>query len=97
LNHALALNPNLAEAWEHRGVVWFARQDFTQAITDFNKALKLNPRLADAHCSRGVTWLAQGKLKEAEADFDRCRVLGGMPQPAADRLLQEMRRRLKFK
>lgn len=81
----------MAEAWVHRGVVWFAKQDLTRAIADYDQALKLNPRLAGAYCGRGVTWLAQSKPAEAEADFARCRSLGGSPKPDAEMLLREMK------
>ena len=50
-------------------MVWFAKQDFTRAIADYDQALKLVSRLAGVYCSRGVTWLAQGKPAEAEADL----------------------------
>jgi tetratricopeptide (TPR) repeat protein len=45
LNQALALNPKLADAWYHRGVGCFVKQDFAQALADFDEALRLNPRL----------------------------------------------------
>jgi Tfp pilus assembly protein PilF len=93
LNHALALDSKLAEAWSHRGVVWFAKRDFTRAIADYDQALKLAPGLAGVYCSRGVTWLAQGKPAEAEADFGRCRALGGLLKPEAEAFLQEMKGR----
>jgi len=74
-------------------VAWFAKQDYTRAITDFNQALRLNPRLADAYCSRGVTRVAQGKLEEAEADVARCRELGGDLRSKAAALLRELKER----
>lgn len=93
VNHALALDPRLAEAWGYRGAVWFAKRDFTRAIADFDEALKLDPRLADVYGSRGVALLMQGKVKEAEADFARCRALGGTLKPETAALLQEMKRK----
>jgi hypothetical protein len=38
--------------------------------------------------------LLQGRLAEAEADFARCRELGGMVQPEAEKLLREVKERL---
>src|SRR5262249_21285136 len=93
LNRALTLNPKLAEAWNHRGIVWFAKQDFTRAAADYDQALKFNPRLADAYVNRGLARLMQGRLSEAEADFARCSELGGKIKPEAERLLREARER----
>lgn len=92
LNRALALNPNLAEAWSDRGVARLALQDFAQAVADFEQALKLNPRLAEAYGNRGLARLMQDKLADAEADFARCRALGRSLKPEAERLLREVRR-----
>jgi tetratricopeptide (TPR) repeat protein len=83
----------LAEAWAHRGGVWFAKRDLAQAIADYDQALKLNPDLADAYCSRGVTRLAQSNPAKAKADFAQCRALGGALKPEAEELLREMKMR----
>lgn len=74
-------------------MAWFAKQDYTRAITDFNQALSLNPRQADTYCGRGVARLAQGKLDEAEADVARCRELGGDLKSQAAALLRELKQR----
>ena len=83
----------MARAWNHRGVAWFAKKDFAQAIADFDEALKLDPRLADTHCSRGIARLLQDNLTEAEADIARCHALGGTLKPEAEKLLREMKER----
>jgi tetratricopeptide (TPR) repeat protein len=83
----------LTEAWSDRGLVWFAKSDFTHAIADFDQALRLNPGLVESYGNRGLARLMQGKLAEAEADFARCRSLGGSPKPDAEALLREMKGR----
>lgn len=94
LNQAIALDAKIADAWSHRAVVWFVRQDYSRAIADFDEALKINPQLTDVYCSRGVVWLTLGKLIEAEKDFAHCRAAGGQLMPGAEQLLQETRKRL---
>jgi len=91
LNRALPLNPKLAEALNHRGVVWFVKGNFKRAVADFEQALKLKPRLAEAYGNRGLVWLLLGWPQEAEADFTRCRELGGTLKPDAEKLLREMK------
>ena len=90
-NHAFG--PNLAEAWRHRGVAWFAKEDFTRAIADFDEALKLNPRLPGACGNRGEARVILGKPDGAEADLERCRALGGTLKPEAERLWHEARQK----
>jgi lipoprotein NlpI len=67
LDHALAFNPRLAEAWDYRGAIWFAKQDFTPAIADFNEALGLStrgwPTLTAAAALRGWRKTSWTKLK----------------------------------
>jgi hypothetical protein len=36
LNRALSLDPKIAEAWLHRGVVWFDKQDYLRAIAEIS-------------------------------------------------------------
>ena len=70
-NHALKINPRLANAYNNRGNVWRDKGQLQQAISDFDKAIELEPRLALAYASRGLVRLAQGKCVEAEQDFAR--------------------------
>lgn len=83
LNHALDLDPKLAEVWDNRGRVWFSRGEITRALEDFNQALRLDPRFVAALAGRGVTYLQLGRLAEADADFARCRAISGSLPPYA--------------
>lgn len=51
---ALALNPNLAEAYRDRGVAYAGKYDYDRAIADYDRALALNPNYAEAYLSRGA-------------------------------------------
>jgi tetratricopeptide (TPR) repeat protein len=52
LGRALALNPNLADAYAARGSLYYTRLhnfDIASAIADYRRAVALNPNLAIAH------------------------------------------------
>jgi len=42
-NTAISLDPNYAEAYFHRGIVFFARRQYDKAIADIEAAIKINP------------------------------------------------------
>ena len=48
-NKAIQLDPNLAGAYNNRGVVYSETGKYKPAIADFNKAIQLDPNLADAY------------------------------------------------
>ena len=45
---AIALNPDFAEAFNHRGMAYGNKGEFDRAIPDFNQAIALNPKNANA-------------------------------------------------
>lgn len=53
--HALALNPNYAEAWKNLGQVYYAIRRHDLEMECYNNALKINPELMQAKVSRAVT------------------------------------------
>ncbi|MGB3205646.1 MAG: tetratricopeptide repeat protein [Crinalium sp.] len=60
-DRAISLNPNLAEAYNNRGLARSKLQDFTGAIADYDRAISLNPNLAEAYNNQG---LARSKLQD---------------------------------
>jgi Tfp pilus assembly protein PilF len=68
---AIALVPNLADAWNNRGVALANLQRFSESLESYDKALSINPGRADIHVNRGC---ALGELKrfaQAMASHDK--------------------------
>jgi len=69
-NQAIALNPNLAGAYNNRGLARFYLGDKHGAVADFNEALRINPNLAEAYYNRGVVRSGLGDKQGAVADYN---------------------------
>ena len=63
LNQAIAINPNLAEAYKSRGFVYDNLGKSKKAIADYTKAIEINPQLTYGYNNRGI---AYDKLGESE-------------------------------
>ena len=71
-NEALKLNPNLAEAYNSRGIVHVRLRENDQAILDFDKAVELKPNDATFYFNRGVFYTNDLEQHErAIEDFDK--------------------------
>jgi serine/threonine protein kinase len=75
--HALALDPNLAEARHYRGFVYMHIGLIEEAMQDFARAIALNPSNNGAHYRIGETHLfaceyqkALDKIETIDADFN---------------------------
>jgi hypothetical protein len=55
----------------YSGLYKWYRNDFTDALADFNHALTLNPRNFDAYSYRGAVREVQGDFSAAVADYDK--------------------------
>jgi Tfp pilus assembly protein PilF len=78
---ALAINPNLAEAYVNLGSVYVEKGGFNEAISEYKKALAINPNFAEAHVNLGSVYEKKGRLDEA---ISECRkALGINPDLAA--------------
>ena len=47
LNRAIAINPNSADAYYDRGILWEKQGNMTQAIADFTQTIKINPKMRE--------------------------------------------------
>lgn len=68
-SHALAFHPDLAEAWNGRGIVAEQGGDLALAEECFERAAASHPDFAEARVNRGVVLTRQGRFAEAEAAY----------------------------
>jgi tetratricopeptide (TPR) repeat protein len=61
----------LAAAYNNRGVAYRVKENYAQAIHDFNEAIRLVPEFANAFNNRGVAYRNMGDLDRALADYDQ--------------------------
>ena len=70
-SEAIELNPELAEAWVDRGVLYMHVNQKESALADFNKAIELKPDWSVAYSSRGVLYMQSGENRQAEKDLNK--------------------------
>jgi tetratricopeptide (TPR) repeat protein len=68
---ALDLAPNLTEAYEKRGVLYFFQGKFDNVIQDFQTYIKLSPPKAEAYRMLGMGYLKNGDYQSAIYNFTR--------------------------
>ena len=67
---AIRLNPEGAQAYHARGLIYQRQGNHAQAITDFNNAIDRDPFAAAPYQARGQSLLATGKYDAAIEDFN---------------------------
>jgi len=82
LNKALELQPDLAEAYNARGVIQAGRGQETQALKDFTRAISLVPHYFKALNNRGNLYQRRGDLEQALADYQQALTLNANYAPA---------------
>jgi tetratricopeptide (TPR) repeat protein len=68
---AIRANPNLAEAYLHRGYVHEALDQFTDARADFDEAIRLNRNDWLGFYERGKLYQSMDQFDKATEDFDQ--------------------------
>jgi tetratricopeptide (TPR) repeat protein len=68
---AINRDPNLADAYYHRGNARYDQGDKKGALEDYTKVIGLKPDYANAYYQRGVIRFNQGNQKEALEDFNQ--------------------------
>ena len=66
---AITLDPTDARAYNNRGLVYAAQQQWDKALPDFTQAITLDPNDAIAYNNRGNVYRAQQQWGEALADY----------------------------
>jgi tetratricopeptide (TPR) repeat protein len=74
-NIAISSEPEFAEAYVGRGLVYDARGEYGLAIADFDRAIKFLPQSASAYNNRGTTFTNMGEYDKAVLDFDQAILL----------------------
>lgn len=82
LNKALEQDPNLAEAYNDRGIVQAQGGQEDQAMQDFSRALSLAPKYYKAYNNRGNLHQKRGDLDQALADYNQALALNAQYVPA---------------
>jgi tetratricopeptide (TPR) repeat protein len=63
-------NPDSANDYSNRGLVYFQNGQKEAAIADYDQAIELNPRLDSAYNNRANYHAAEGQFLEAILDYD---------------------------
>jgi uncharacterized protein (TIGR02145 family) len=58
-----------ALAYSNRGIMYYGKGDYDQAISDFTEAIRLDPKYALAYSSRGIAYFDKGDYDKAISDF----------------------------
>ena len=63
----------MLKAYYNRGIVYAAKGDLDNAISDYTEVIRLNPDDAKAYFNRGVAQLGLRKWEEAKSDLTSAR------------------------
>jgi tetratricopeptide (TPR) repeat protein len=70
---AIELNPNLAAAYEKRGLHYYYQRKYDKAINDYSKLIEFEPLEATAYLMRGLTYLKKERGGWYKAEIDSLR------------------------
>ena len=68
---AIDLKPELAIAYNNRGIAYNDIGEVDRAIIDYNKAIKFNPKYAEAYNNRGIAYRRGGEVNRAIRDYNK--------------------------
>jgi tetratricopeptide (TPR) repeat protein len=68
IDRAIELDPNAADAYEKRGILYARPGDFQAALADLNMAMQLDPASERAFQTRSYVHGKRGNTEEASAD-----------------------------
>ncbi len=88
-HEALEIDPRDAEGYYNRGGAYFAKGEYNQAISDYNKALEINPGFAAAYYLRGFAYYCKGEYEESWQDINNAQNLG---ERVDEKFLGDLRR-----
>jgi tetratricopeptide (TPR) repeat protein len=65
----LELDPELAEAYTYRGLIYQQKRDWDRAIADYTRALELKPKDAEIYFNRGLAYSRKYNFHQAIVNF----------------------------
>lgn len=68
-DEAIRLNPQLAEAYNNRGIVKYETGQYASAVEDYTAAIRLKSNFVDALNNRGNAYMALNHLNDAAQDL----------------------------
>ena len=69
LEKAVAIDPQLGEAYLQLGILYSAWGDFEQAIRAYKQAIEVSPHLSEAHYRLGLAYKRIGEESKAQQEF----------------------------
>ena len=75
-DQATELDANYDLAFDMKGLIGMANENYDQAIADFTQEMRIKPaygrlRLTDAYCNRGSFYQRQNQYNEAISDYEK--------------------------
>lgn len=70
-DRALALKPDYAPAYYHRGLMKASKKDYDGAISDYDRAIQIDPNYARPYSARGYIRMQKQDIAGAIVDCDR--------------------------
>jgi len=74
-NDSIHKSPLKARPYNNRGLDYERQNDFTRALSDYDRALELKPNFIEAYNNRGTTYDKLGKFAQAIADYNKALAL----------------------
>jgi Tfp pilus assembly protein PilF len=75
-SEAIRLDPDYAEAYGSRGLVYYFKNDHDKALADYNEAIRLDPDYGDSYACRAYIHGENGDYGKAAADLTSAVQLG---------------------
>lgn len=100
LEGALAINPQLTDAYFYLGASYLEMKNYAKAQEFFKKAIQVNPNHAMAHLNLGILAQTDRNYELALEHLQKVVQLGGVPNYPVDRLqtiIKDVETRLKYK
>jgi tetratricopeptide (TPR) repeat protein len=60
-----------AELYLWRGNTWYYKEDYDNAIADYDKVIEINPNFTDVYYNRGLAWFAKKEYDKAIEDYTK--------------------------